>query len=314
MEAVRQKDNCMKKPYTFNGLLDQYIKEKSLSPATIVTYKSVVKLFTKDTGIEYLNKVRYEKLLDWRLTITQRSSDITWNNYLRHMRALWKFAIRKRYVTSIDHFKDLNWGKYNSSKIKTITARQLKKTLFFLSDSGCNLEPCWFWKIVVQFMYLSGVRRLQLVRIQWKDINFVDKTIHLTALGEKTDRSRTIPMGNTLEQELTEYKNRLIKDYPLAFKPEAQLFNITLLNPHYSGHQMDVNQLSRFFRRLGNNMGFPISPHRLRHTMATEIAKTGQLKPLQQILGHNDIGTTMNFYVHPDMDQLRSVINTLSDI
>lgn len=45
--------------------------------------------------------------------------------------------------------------------------------------------------------------------------------------------------------------------------------------------------------------------------MATEIAKSGQIKPLQQVLGHTDIRTMMNFYVHPDMDQLRSLIQGL---
>ena len=299
---------------TFDDLLNQYIREKPLSSATIVTYKSVVSLFSTDTGILDLDKVHYEKLLNWRLTIIERSSDITWNNYLRHMRALWKFAIRKKAVPDIDYFLELQWGKYNSSKTKTITKKQLQKILFFLSDPECNIEPCWFWKYVVQFMYFTGVRRLQLVSIKWKDINFVDKTIYLSAKGEKTDISRFIPIGLTLENRLISYRNRLIKDYPLAFKPEAQLFNVTLLNPRYTGNEMKETQLSGFFKRLGKKIGYPISPHRLRHTMATEIAKTGQIKPLQQILGHTDIGTTMNFYVHPDMDQLRSVVNTLPDI
>jgi site-specific recombinase XerD len=304
----------MKRISTFNDLLNQYILEKPLSDATIVTYKSVVSRFSADTGIEYLHKVRYKRLLDWRLTVTLRSSDITWNNYLRHMRALWKFAIKKKFVPKIDHFKELNWGKYNSSKTKTITSHQLKKIICFLSNPQCSMEPCWFWKTVVLFMYLTGVRRLQLVTIRWKDINFTDRTIYLSIHGEKTDISRTIPMGNNLEKELTNYRNRLIKEHPISFTPESQLFNITALNSRYAGKEMNATQLSGFFKRLGKNIDFPISSHRLRHTMATEIAKTGQIKPLQQILGHTDIGTTMNFYVHPDMDQLRSVINSLNDI
>ncbi|MBT7207435.1 MAG: site-specific integrase, partial [Gammaproteobacteria bacterium] len=68
------------------------------------------------------------------------------------------------------------------------------------------------------------------------------------------------------------------------------------------------------FRRLSNRMEFKVSAHMLRHTMATEMAKTGQIKTLQQILGHSDINTTMNFYVHPDMNQLRGLVNTLNDI
>ncbi|MBL7001100.1 MAG: tyrosine-type recombinase/integrase, partial [Gammaproteobacteria bacterium] len=102
--------------------------------------------------------------------------------------------------------------------------------------------------------------------------------------------------------------------YPKAFSPNSQLFNVTLFYDRYKGEEMSEEQVSGFFRRLSKGLEFNISPHMLRHTMATEMAKTGQIKTLQQILGHSDISTTMNFYVHPDINQLRSLVNTLNDI
>jgi len=296
---------------TFTFLLKQYFKEKPLSSATKKTYQGVVSLFLTDTGYHYLSDITFESLLDWRLKIIERSSDITWNNYLRHMRALWKFAIQKQYVPEDDPFKKLYWGKYKSNKTKTITSREFKTILTFLSDEQCITSPGCFWKTVVQFMYYTGVRRKQLVTLKWKDIDFANRTVHLSAEGEKTDIERLLPIENTLIIELNKYQNYLRLNSPLAFKPNAQLFNVTVVNAGYSGNKMNEDQLSGFFKRLGKHVGFPISAHRLRHTMATEIAKSGQIKPLQQILGHTDIRTTMNFYVHPDMDQLRSLIQGL---
>lgn len=60
---------------------------------------------------------------------------------------------------------------------------------------------------------------------------------------------------------------------------------------------MTASQLSGFFRRLTKQVGFPVSAHMFRHTMATEIAKSGQIKELQEILGHSDVRTTLTSYV-----------------
>jgi hypothetical protein len=48
--------------------------------------------------------------------------------------------------------------------------------------------------------------------------------------------------------------------------------------------------------------------------MATEIAKSGKIKPLQLILGHSDVRTTLVSYVHPDMNELRNAMSGLREI
>lgn len=304
----------MKKIRTFEALLEQYVIEKPLSEATISSYTRILHCFTKDTKITHLDKVSLTPLLEWRLNVIHRTSDITWNTYLRHMRALWKFAIMKKYVPEVNHFKALNWGRIKSTKAKTISNKQLKEIIAFLSNPECDLEPPWFWKTVVKFLYYTGVRRKQLVTLRWSDLDFEQKVIHLSAEGEKTNNERTLPLKDSLISSLKEYQLMMKQHHPEACNANTQLFNITLLYDRYKGHEMTEEQVSGFFRRLKSRVDFSVSPHKLRHTMATEIARTGQIKPLQQILGHSNITTTMNFYVHPDMDQLRSVMNDLSDI
>ena len=300
---------------SFFDLLDQYIREKPLAEATIKTYRGVVNRFVSDTNIISLDKITFEALLDWRLDVVGRSSDITWNNYLRHMRALWKFAMMRDYVPGIDIFKELNWGKYKSSKIKTLSQDQLKEIVDYLDTRECSLDPGWFWEMVIRFIYYTGVRRKQLVNLKWGDLELQNRMLRLDAIGEKTDIHRELPLRRDLILYLEAYRNRVHHEVPGACHNHKQLFNITLHNSRYEGELMNVTQLSGFFKRLSKKTGFAVSSHRLRHTMADEIVrKTGQIKHVQEILGHNNVKTTIDFYLHPNLSQIETMLCELSSI
>ncbi len=299
---------------SFFDLLEQYIKEKSLSDATIITYTGVIRKFTEDTGITELDQITFERLLDWRLSVRKRASDITWNNYLRHMRALWNFASHKSLVQNNKLFSDLNWGKYNSSKKKTLSNKQIRTLLVYLSRKECPFEPAWFWVVVIRFIYYTGLRRKQVVSLTWGDVNFKQQIIYLSAKSEKTDIAREIPIGDELCNILKEYRKQIFESRKGTIHPDSQIFSISKLNSKFSPGQLTVTQLSGFFKRLGKKVGFKVSPHMLRHTMATEIAKSGEIKQLQEILGHQDVRTTLTFYVHPDLKELGSLINKLPQI
>ncbi len=299
---------------SFLGLLNQYVKEKPLSNATIQTYSGVVRGFTNDTGITHLANIDFEKLLDWRLSVIARSSDITWNNYLRHMRALWKFALKKNYVHNYDPFQELNWGVHKTTKKKTLSKRELKQILYFLSLEDCPFKPFWFWDSVVRFIYFTGLRRRQVVTLRWKDLDFRNKIICLSAQGDKINVEREIPVHLNLYDTLLSYRKIILNEFPYAYHPDKQIFNVTMLNEKYKKGMMTEEQLSGFFKRLSKHIGFPVSAHMLRHTMATEIAKSGKIKHLQQVLGHSNVRTTLDFYVHPNMADLHILVNELGDI
>ncbi len=296
-------------------LVAQYIIEKSLTTPTQKNYTRIADQFSRETGFITLDNIDFEKLLAWRIDVIARSSSITWNNYLRHLRALWNFAITRGYLHS-DHnpFNDLHWGKAVTKRPKVLSESEIRHAIKVITNDDSPYPPGWFWEMVIKFLYYSGLRRRQVVGLKWSNIDLKKGIIKITPEIEKTGRERDLPIGNTLSELLQLYRTRVSETKPSALAHNCQVFNVTLYNPNYSTDEMTVSQLSGFFRRLTRQVGFPVSAHRFRHTMATEIAKSGQIKELQEILGHSDVRTTLTSYIHPQIEALRNSMNGLVNI
>ena len=56
-----------------------------------------------------------------------------------------------------------------------------------------------------------------------------------------------------------------------------------------------------------------MSPHDLRHSCATLLLQSGaDIKSVQDILGHANANTTLNFYVRSDLQQMQAAVNKLA--
>ena len=78
-----------------------------------------------------------------------------------------------------------------------------------------------------------------------------------------------------------------------------------LLTPHFLA-------LS-YLRRLKGKARIdkPITPHKLRHTYATNLLNAGaELVDIQALLGHVNLATTQ-IYTHVDQDRMAAVVNKL---
>ncbi|MGF2146545.1 tyrosine-type recombinase/integrase [Vagococcus fluvialis] len=72
------------------------------------------------------------------------------------------------------------------------------------------------------------------------------------------------------------------------------------------GLALDYNDVSAVFKRLSEKIDYRLHPHLYRHTHATKYyQKTKDIKSVQERLGHKQIQTTMNLYLHPSEEEIR---------
>lgn len=77
-----------------------------------------------------------------------------------------------------------------------------------------------------------------------------------------------------------------------------------LFNPPY-GTPLSRHALKALFRYYSQKTGIPLHVHLLRHTHATELIRAGwDASYVQERLGHANVQTTINTYVHLDDDDL----------
>ena len=197
---------------------------------------------------------------------------------------------------------------------KPVDALSPNETTAFLSAlSTCSLD----FRCMLQVLITTGVRRGECLGFQWRDIDYNEKTIHVersvTYTSEsgiivdapKTPKSiRTIPIMESTISLLNELRQQIKSKYPNSTLDYAYLFG----SPTDSFVPRDPNAVTKRLKRFIKATGLPdVSPHDLRHTCASLLLSSGaDIKSVQEILGHTDASTTLNFYVKSDMNQMRT--------
>lgn len=102
----------------------------------------------------------------------------------------------------------------------------------------------------------------------------------------------------------------LFDDYAYEVLDELEIDTnfvfIKLTGPN-KGEPLDYIAVSSLFKRLKHKIGIDVHAHLFRHTHATiYYNQTKDIKQVQERLGHTQIQTTMNIYVHPSEDKKRT--------
>ena len=137
-------------------------------------------------------------------------------------------------------------------------------------------------RTIMELLYATGIRVAELCNLNKQDIDLRNRTLKVTGKGNK---ERNLPLTKTavhwIEKTLT-HPHRRVKDKKALFLARFG----TRLTPR------SIDRLFVTYKHL-SSIAIPLTPHTLRHTIATHLLENGMdLKTIQQILGHTNLATT----------------------
>jgi integrase len=247
------KESCMgqcavkQQEATMNGLVEAYLREHLVRPATAETYRKVAKRWCDDTGITLVDAIEREEVLNWRNDILLRARPETWNKYRRHLRALMNYAMDRGWARS-NPFREVPPARTDHRLKKTVESDLLSRALALLDEEaatnpdGGKLRPAWFWAMVVRALYYTGVRRRQIIELRWGDVDIVNAVWRIRAETSKTHREWTVPLAPEVIEDLKELYLRTSKRIGGRPSPAHQVYNVTLFYPRYKGPRMREDQ------------------------------------------------------------------------
>ncbi|RMD65718.1 site-specific integrase [Candidatus Parcubacteria bacterium] len=290
-------------------LLESFLYAKLHSPETVKSYEQAVRIWVSDTDILNVEDITVDAVLKWRKNVVERSSAQTFNKYRRHLRAIFSWAIKQGLVHK-NPFSEVEAAPVLHRRKKSVATDLLKEALDYLESNDCTLEPCWLWATIIRTFFYTGMRRRQLVSLNWRDVDLKNSTWTIRAEYSKTRRELVLPIAPALKPHIFRLKDETERKIGGIPDRNMQVFCAPLFNPRLKQGRLTEEQISDFFRRISEKLSEPISAHKIRHTVATLLASSNNIRVVQDLLGHVSIHTTMQ-YIHPDISELRRLLTTL---
>lgn len=150
---------------------------------------------------------------------------------------------------------------------------------------------------IMELLYSSGLRLAELISVELQDIDLKDRTIRVTGKGSKT---RILPIGGHATNAIRAWLKRRSE---FAGPDENAVF-VSQRGTHLSRRSVQ-NRIKLWAGRQG--VSSRVYPHLFRHSFATHVLESsGDLRGVQELLGHADISTTQ-VYTHLDFQHLARI-------
>ncbi|MGY8752578.1 MAG: tyrosine recombinase [Phycisphaerales bacterium] len=157
-------------------------------------------------------------------------------------------------------------------------------------------------RALVELMYAGGMRASEVAGIKPEDFK---ETLAVVMVTGKGNKQRLVPIGKPAIEAIQQYTAEL-RPKLMHFDDGREKGHLLLSN---TGRPLERVAIWQIIRKLAKNANLgDVHPHTLRHSFATHMLAGGaDLRIVQELLGHSDIGTTQ-IYTHIDRSQLKAVI------
>jgi len=270
--------------------------ERRLSPRTVDAYArdlAVLARYAEEQGIPAWRRVTAHDVRGLAGSARRRGlSGRSIQRLLSSVRSFYRYLLREGRASH-------NPGDGVSAPR---TTRRLPDTLDpdemgRLLEDGADDDASVRDRAMAELLYSSGLRLAELVALDTGNVDLGEGLVRVTGKG---GRERVVPVGR---KALAALRAWLERRPGLAAADEHALF------VSRRGRRLAHRSVQARLRRLADvqGLGRNVHPHMLRHSFASHILESsGDLRAVQELLGHADIGTTQ-IYTHLDFQHLAEV-------
>lgn len=304
---MRMKQKTVKFIYSdWRKMKGMLVKESTLSTYSTNTEKHILPVFGDKENISEAEVQQFVfSLIDKGLNIK------TVKDILLTLRMIVNHGIRMGCMT----WSDWNIKLPRSEESKTIKVFSIEQQKILMEYLKSHLS---FRNLGLYICLCTGMRIGEICALKWNDIHLdsrvimVSRTIERVYVIDKDKKYTKIIIGSpktgTSRREIP-ISTDLIK----FLKPIMTIVN----GNHYlltnTGKALEPRIYRRHYIKIIKQLNLPnIKFHGLRHTFATRCIESNcDYKTVSSILGHANISTTLNLYVHPDLGQKRKCIDRM---
>lgn len=281
-----------------------YVKQSTMAAYVLILENHILPTFGEDNSLpEHSVQAFVLHKIESGLS-TKSVKDI-----LIVLKMVMKFGVKKEWMTYYEW--DIKYPPSSENKVLYVLSVTNHRKILNHIQSHFT-----FMGLGIYISLSTGLRIGEICALKWSDINVTDgiltvnrtieriyiiegekKHTELVINTPKTKNScREIPMNKELLGMLKPLKKVVNDDYYILTNDERPTEPRTYRN---------------YYKRLMEKLDIPkLKYHGLRHSFATRCIEVGcDYKTVSVLLGHSNISTTLNLYVHPNMEQKKRCID-----
>lgn len=269
---------------------------KGVSEHTLRAYTSDLQkfssIFPEDMRVQDISKREVRKFL--ASLCDQKKGTKTVLRALSALRSLYKFALREKWVES-NPLIDIESPKKEKKIPVSISYSQVEH-LFSQADLSTYIG--FRDRVIMELFYSSGLRLSELVGLNRNDFDLSSHTLIIFGKGKK---QRNTPITESAAQWIQSYLDHAERS---LIEQDSQAIFLNRFGKRLSARSVDRG-FAGYLKMSG--LADKITPHTIRHTIATHWLEKGMdLKTIQLLLGHSSLSTT-TIYTHVSTKLKREV-------
>ena len=321
----------MGKNITVGELVERYLCTKTgVKPNTFANYNFVQNLLKKETFSE--KKISQIKTSDAKLFLIKLQQDGKGYSTIKTVRGVLRPAFQMAVDDDVLHknpfgFELATVVVNDSVTREAVTREQMRKFLKFVHDDNVY---CKYYE-VVYILFHTGLRISEFCGLTLRDVDLENKILNIDH-----QLQRTANMKLVIESTKTNAGTRklpMTEDVAQCFRGIIEdreapgnekiiggytgfLFLDKNGNPEVAMHwEHRFNHMVKRYNEIYRVQMPNIAPHVCRHTYCSNMAKSCMNpKTLQYLMGHSDIGVTLNTYTHLGLEDAADELKWMEDL